>query len=445
MFLLRASSLLAVTVLAAVLAGPASAATFGGGATISMVELAPENNSITIAGRDGTYLITDTAVAPTANPGCTATANPNTLSCAATDRTFGAFGTLNTDFVAVTATDLGVNWNHAQGVKLTFTCGSNASCQATGSPGDDTLVGGPSADFFSGGLGNDAIQGMGGNDQLSGNAGNDTIDGGAGIDFLTCDAGNDTVSGGAGIFDQYACATAASGMTITLDGVANDGVAGETDNIAADIEAVIGSRFNDSITGAAGRQQIQGGEGNDTLVGGAGSDLLNGNEGNDILLGEGGDDQLDGEEGADVLSGGAGEDIALYFSRTATLTISLDGKANDGEAGELDSVQGNVEVVQSGDGDDSIRGNALANELYGGGGNDTIIGGAGGDLLIGGPGNDKLAGGTGRDEHLGMSGNDRIFSVDRARDINNCGSGTDVAIGDRTLDTSYATCEVGGR
>jgi hypothetical protein len=58
-----------------------------------------------------------------------------------------------------------------------------------------------------------------------------------------------------------------------------------------------------------------------------------------------------GPGGNDVLDGGPGRDDTSY-SRTAPVTITLDGVANDGEAGEADNVQ--VEDVFTGDGNDTI-------------------------------------------------------------------------------------------
>ena len=55
--------------------------------------------------------------------------------------------------------------------------------------------------------------------------------------------------------------------------------------------------------------------------------MLTGGEGNDVL---------DGGGGADTLGGGEGYDLADYSARTAPVSLTLDGAANDGEAGEQD-------------------------------------------------------------------------------------------------------------
>ncbi len=80
-----------------------------------------------------------------------------------------------------------------------------------------------------------------------------------------------------------------------------------------------------------------------------------------------------------------------------------------------------IENAVTGDGNDTLNGNGIANKLYGMrgndklfglGGNDTLDGGAGKDWLDGGKGNDILTGGTGEDvfffDNKGTSGIDRI-------------------------------------
>lgn len=83
------------------------------------------------------------------------------------------------------------------------------------------------------------------------------------------------------------------------------------------IERVIGSQFDDTITGDRFIQQIDGGGGNDLirggvgdniLFGGDGADELYGGAGNDYLYGGADDDKLFGGEDIDILSGGLGND-----------------------------------------------------------------------------------------------------------------------------------------
>jgi Ca2+-binding RTX toxin-like protein len=102
-----------------------------------------------------------------------------------------------------------------------------------------------------------------------------------------------------------------------------------------------------------------------------------------------------------------------YETRTAGVTVSLDGMANDGEPNEADNVAGGVEKIVGGAGGDKLTGDGAANELYGGPGKDAISGGGGGDWLYGEGDNDTI------DAQDGDFG-----------DAVDCGAGTDGANGD---------------
>jgi len=98
-----------------------------------------------------------------------------------------------------------------------------------------------------------------------------------------------------------------------------------------------------------------------------------------------------------------------------------------------------------------IVGNALANSIKGGSGNDTlngeagndsIYGGAGTDYILGGAGNDKLYGQNGNDTLRGNAGNDTLTGG-KGNDVFICGSGaeviTDYASGDKISLTAAVT------
>ncbi len=68
-----------------------------------------------------------------------------------------------------------------------------------------------------------------------------------------------------------------------------------------------------------------------------------------------------------------------------------------------------IENIVTGDGNDTIRGNFLVNEINGMRGNDTINGFGGDDRLFGGRGNDTLFGDEGNDRLSGGADNDRLF------------------------------------
>ncbi len=121
---------------------------------------------------------------------------------------------------------------------------------------------------------------------------------------------------------------------------------------------VVGSGFNDSITGDARDNVLSGGAGNDTLAGGDGNDTLWGGTGTDNLSGANGNDYLDAGDGNDALNGGAGNDTLIG------------GNGNDGFYG--------------GGGNDRFSGDAGNDRVFGDGGNDTVFGGLGNDTLTGG-------------------------------------------------------------
>jgi Ca2+-binding RTX toxin-like protein len=247
-----------------------------------------------------------------------------------------------------------------------------------------------------GGDGNDVIRlgasaapsilnGDAGNDALSGGPGDDTLDGGDGADVMGGGAGRDLVS--------YRSRT--TPVIATIDGAANDGVAGEGDNILGDVEDVFGGSANDVLAGSAADNRLLGAGGNDTLLGVGGNDLLAPGGGDDTLKGGDGDDTASydpGIDGRDVFSGGAGRDIASYRAHTGPVNVSLDGVANDGVSGERDNNLSDVEDILGTTGNDTLFGNTASNRLFGLAGSDTLVaidGVSGNDLVNGDIGNDK--------------------------------------------------------
>jgi len=193
-----------------------------------------------------------------------------------------------------------------------------------------------------------------------------------------------------------------------------------TDSTALDT-TIFGGDGNDSLNsggiggvdlmvGGPGDDRLFGGTGDNWLSGGPGNDLIFGGPGADYLSGGDGDDRLIGEDHADWYSGGNGTDVASYQLSTGNVTASLDGAVgNDGEPGEHDTIDADVEGIDGGDGDDYLTGNDQRNWLNGNGGNDVITGGAGGDFIRGGAGGDWLDGGDGADLLQGDEGGDFLF------------------------------------
>ena len=81
-------------------------------------------------------------------------------------------------------------------------------------------------------------------------------------------AGGDTVSYQTRTYD----AAGSAGVTADLDGVADDGAAGEGDEVEADVEALTGTLRDDTLTGSTHDNALIGGLGVDRLAGGAGAD-----------------------------------------------------------------------------------------------------------------------------------------------------------------------------
>jgi Ca2+-binding RTX toxin-like protein len=264
--------------------------------------------------------------------------------------------------------------------------GGDGSDTLTAGPSGDALDGGPGDDVLNGGDGTDTLTGDDGNDTLASGAGNDHLDGGDGGDTLNGGPGADTMLGGAGI-DTATYAASATGVAVTLDDQANDGAGGEGDDVASDVENVVGSASGDTLIGSAAPDRLDGGTGDDTL---------------------------DGGPGPDVLVGGDGTDTVTYAGRTAVVRASIGDGQPSGEAAEGDLIDSSVENLIGGSGNDTLSGaSEQANVISGGPGNDTI----------------RLA--------------DDLDVADRAL----CGAGTDTVLADR-IDTYDGNCEkvgIGGQ
>lgn len=158
------------------------------------------------------------------------------------------------------------------------------------------------------------------------------------------------------------------------------------------------------------------------LDGGAGNDTIKGGPGVDAVYGGSGDDSIRGNGGADAMAGGDGIDTVTYAGRSTGVTASLDGLANDGSAGEGDSVATDVENLIGTDFGDTLTGDGADNALKGGGGADQLDGAGGSDTLSGDDGNDVIAA--------------RDTQVDQVA----CGLGVDAVMADR-IDVAAADCE----
>jgi Ca2+-binding RTX toxin-like protein len=238
-----------------------------------------------------------------------------------------------------------------------YLTGGGGADTMTGGSGDDVLSGGSGPDIMRGGKGYDVVdysrrtapvaataddaaddgtvapaegddvgsdieevRGGGGADQLAagpagttlvGNGGDDILTGGPGEDHLVGGLGADAMSGGAGT-DTADYSARTMDVAVTLDGAANDGSVGEGDNVAGDVENVLGGLGPDLLVGGAGANDLDGGPGDDVVDGGGGQDVLRGGDGADTLRAR------DGQR--DDVGCGSGDDAAAVDADDAVAT-----------------------------------------------------------------------------------------------------------------------------
>jgi RTX calcium-binding nonapeptide repeat (4 copies) len=186
---------------------------------------------------------------------------------------------------------------------------------------------------------------------------------------------------------EVVCSGLALATALALDIALSDG----DDRLAISGARAYASSF---LSGGRGADVISGAAGDDNILGGAGDDTLDGGSGNDRLL---------GLQGADVLRGGEGIDTVVFDDHTDPVTVTIDGRADDGAVGEGDDVAPDVENVTGGHGANRLVGSDAANtlEVEAGRGVSDLVGGAGDDRLLaryadggrvsGGPGRDILS------------------------------------------------------
>lgn len=147
---------------------------------------------------------------------------------------------------------------------------ANNLIDASASPLNAYLVGGFGDDSLVGGSGDDTLIGGGGNDLLSGGPGNDLywFSGGQFGTVQVIEATN----GGVDTFD-FSMMTSAVDVDLSST-IARSVAPGLVMTIAGDIENVIGSDFNDTLTGNALDNHLIGAGGQDLLQGGSGDDRI---------------------------------------------------------------------------------------------------------------------------------------------------------------------------
>ncbi|TXN23564.1 calcium-binding protein, partial [Methylobacterium sp. WL19] len=191
------------------------------------------------------------------------------------------------------------------------------------------------------------------------------LTGGAGADYMTAGDGVD--------WAYYSDSSAGVTVDISAGKVAGIGGSAEGDALV-DFENILGSAFDDKLSGNGL------------------ANILSGAAGNDALYGYDGDDTLLGGAGADRLDGGAGFDTLDYGASAAGVSVNLStGAVSGGDAA------GDVLV-----GIERVAGSRFA---------DTLVGTLGVDLLDGRAGADSLQGLGGDDVYVVDDSGDLVFEV----------------------------------
>ena len=270
----------------------------------------------------------------------------------------------------------------------------------------ENLIGSRFDDSLSGDTANNSLSGLTGDDLLLGGLGNDTLDGGAGVDTATYRAG---ASGGVTIdLSDTGPQNTGSAGSDTLISIENVGGTDFQDSLTGDAGSNVIEGFDgaDTLDGGLGRDtlsyaastgsvtvnlstsQVSGGHGTGDVF--VNFENVIGSGFNDVLTGDAGDNVLDGGVGADTLDGGSGSDTASYINASGGVIADLTIPAfNAGEA--AGDTYTSIENLEGSAFDDGLFGDNGVNDIRGLLGDDVIEGGAGGDVLDGGAGNDLLS------------------------------------------------------
>ena len=254
-------------------------------------------------------------------------------------------------------------------------------------------------------------------------SGNDTINGSAGDDVIYYTTGSDKINGGNdNDWMNFSSSSYLANIDLSTSKYIISPSSGAVVSSIINVENIIGTNYNDALTGNAGNNIFIGGSGSDAINGGAGMDTssyakstgvtVNLNLGTaiekygtyttytdsltsieniigssfaDTITGDSLNNTFTGGAGNDTLDGGAGVDTASYSSSYQGVKVNLTTGSATGHG--TDTLL-NIENVIGSSYADTLTGNSGANSLLGGAGNDILTGGAGNDILNGGAGAD---------------------------------------------------------
>jgi len=273
-------------------------------------------------------------------------------------------------------------------------------------------------------------------------------DGGEGDDLVVGTIANDSLTGGNGndtaSFVNAFNGGSTTGVTVDLNlqGAAQNTVAAGNDTLTG-FENLVGSALNDTLTGDGSDNFIEGGLGNDTLVGGLGSDTasyagatagvtvslaLQGgaqntvNAGSDTLsgfenlAGSSFNDSLTGDANANILSGGAGNDTLNPGANAGGTVDLLDGGLGTDTASFAGNAAGVTATLNGvSDGTATIAGLAIATLRS----IENLTGSSNADALTGDGNDNAIEGGLGDDTLVGLGGIDTlVFTGSTATTVN---------------------------
>ncbi|MEH3123700.1 MAG: M10 family metallopeptidase C-terminal domain-containing protein [Sphingomonas phyllosphaerae] len=282
--------------------------------------------------------------------------------------------------------------------------------------------------------------------------------GGDGDDLIVAASGDDLVSGGAGV-DTLSYTKARAGVTVDLTVTKAQNTGGSGIDTISGIENLTGSHFNDVLNGTAGNNVIAGGGGHDRLNGGAGRDTISfagldrgvtfslaaqGSDqflqpgssviatGFEDILGSAGNDTLTGNASANRINGGAGDDVLVdSASGLSTGTDTIDGGAGFDTISFKTHANGISALLTGRDSGTVISDDGALLATFTN--IEAVEGGRGDDMLIGDEGNNTLGGREGADMLVGGGGADTLEGG-FGDDIIDGGEGNDTAVFSAAVD-----------